>query len=824
MAMNKRIETASRTPRLALAMLMLVLALTLNASDVSAADSSLELSDFNRGGLEVEVAALFEAGGAGSEAALYSASGSRWTESGSLVDGEALLGEDSSIVRVMLPKSDGSLLRLNDGGPLVLRDYFGSSGGGADLTMWIQTAQGAVSFAASDVRSVGSNYVNFNVPQAARSTLSGIASGDRFILALTRPAPAAEPTPTPQPTATPEPTPEPPQNPPRGVEVFEEEEEPSVGKRQQVDDPPPEADTCAPEIESVGGSASNGNVQWKWKSVAPPAPAPGVDGCESRWVDFRLSYSDDYGATFTGAEVVRRYIHNTDTETITIGGKELNRNEEYHSASTPELSIVSKLRVEVGCDADGANCAHSLDSTPGSFKPYYRSRYAGRDDGANTEALLAPANYCTDCWGNASVIGWLDIGEDPHTYRIHMTAGKTYVFDETYRKWALTSGEWRGGPHFYLPDEFRLSLFTKNSAGELVAVSDFQDQPENGWQAIHDDYSDDYQSYGGNFANLSVPQFFQAIKDVKNLFAVADFFPPGDKHRHSLCCSIRPTPAGHGLDLYWYDGRQLRNASYTPTETGVYYLTVTRTADKQPVWRSAHGYSIIITTNGGDQALLHVGVRVGANSRTRNTQCAAVLRAVRGSQGPHAELDRDYRRPLVGAIPRRELRVPARALQVQRGPIRFGCGELFNHGTHRDRHSRAVRRHRRHHPCRHELDYRRTPDQSSRRRGNRHGHHCHPRRQHRDLHHHLDQAMTAADSGQAVQSGLVVQAATGFCGCRPSGRTGGVRETNGLAHGIKGASDGNEQANGNGKSDAAHRAGAAGVGPHLECKWCVRVG
>ena len=68
-----------------------------------------------------------------------------------------------------------------------------------------------------------------------------------------------------------------------------------------------------------------------------------------------------------------------------------------------------------------------------------------------------------------------------------MTAGRTYVFDETYRKWAMTSGEWRGGPHFYIPDEFRISLFTKNSAGELVAVSGFQDQPEHGWQAIHED-------------------------------------------------------------------------------------------------------------------------------------------------------------------------------------------------------------------------------------------------------------------------------------------------------------------------------------------------
>ena len=253
--------------------------------------------------------------------------------------------------------------------------------------------------------------------------------------------------------------------------------------------------------------------------------------------------------------------------------------------------------MEVGCDAAGANCAHSLDSTPGSFKPYYRSRFTGRENGANTEALLAPANYCTDCWGNARVIGWLDIGEDPHTYRIHMTAGRTYVFDETYRKWALTSGEWRGGPHFYIPDEFRISLHTKNSAGELVPVSGFQDQPENGWQAIHDDNTDDYQRYGQEFVADGPAEFFERIEATKDLFAAADFFPPGAKHRHP--CVVDPSNScGAGLDIYWYDGRQLRNASYTPTETGVYYLTVTRTADEQPVWRDGKGYSIIISHGG----------------------------------------------------------------------------------------------------------------------------------------------------------------------------------------------------------------------------------
>ena len=169
-----------------------------------------------------------------------------------------------------------------------------------------------------------------------------------------------------------------------------------------------EDDTCAPEIESVGGSASNGNVQWKWKNVAPPAPAAGVDGCENRWVDFRLSYSDDYGATFTGAEVVRGYIHNTDSATITIGGKELNRNEEYHSASTPELSIVSKLRVEVGCDDAGANCAHSLDSTP-----VRSSRTTAAATPAGTTARTPRRCWCRPTTAPiagatpASLVGWI---------------------------------------------------------------------------------------------------------------------------------------------------------------------------------------------------------------------------------------------------------------------------------------------------------------------------------------------------------------------------------------------------------------------------------
>ena len=711
-------------------------------------------------------------------------------------------------MRVMLPQSDGSLLRLNVDGPLVLRDYFGSSGDGADLTVWIQTAQGAASFAASDVRSVGSSYVNFNVAQAARSTLSGIASGDRFILALTRPAPAPEPTPTPepapeptpepgaitgltmtssqpehlwvswdqadpepteyrlnwapvdqpfpawnsrdggnlwlssrtgqdfsnlvdagvtyklrmraiyktgpnapwsgqwsevvtqrvgnhppgaptdlsvdsathdgvvlswsapghsgltgyrilrgveadtletlvedtgdlaltytdttaaddathhyavaalsldgdspqsapvsattppQPTPTPEPTPEPtpvpPQNPLRGVEVFEEEEEPSVSEEQQEDD------TCAPEIESVGGSASNGNVRWVWKNVAPPAPAPGVDGCESRSVDFRLSYSDDYGATFTGAEVVRRYIHNTDTETITIGGKELNRNEEYHSASAPELSIVSKLRVEVGCDADGANCAHSLDSTPDSFKPYYRSRFTGRDDGADTEGAVGAGQLLHRLLGQRQG-HWLAgyRGGPPHLPDPH-DRGQDLCLRRDLPK---------VGPHLGRVALRQTLLFARTSSASACLRRTApahsypspasQDQPEDGWQAIHDDDEEgrgygDYQRFGRAFVAKSVEDYFKTLRQVKTVLDLADFFSPGNKYRHA-CNADKSNLCGPGLNIYRDDGRQLRTASYTPTQSGTYYLQVTRIKDDQPVWRAKPlGWSLEMSHN-----------------------------------------------------------------------------------------------------------------------------------------------------------------------------------------------------------------------------------
>ena len=207
-------------------------------------------------------------------------------------------------------------------------------------------------------------------------------------------------------------------------------EEPESAEEQQ-------ADPCASlEIAEVGGSASNGYALWVWKG------SPVADGvC---WVDFKLSYSDDYGATFTEAAVVRRGMGAKASEY------------RYSIATVPEMSIVSQLQVQV-CAPDSDTCHHTLKSTDASLDQWYYSRHENKTAGANTKALLVPANSSEG--GNAFVTGWLEYDDtETHTYRIAMTAGKTYVFDETYRKWALESSDWRASaPHFYLPDEFRIS-------------------------------------------------------------------------------------------------------------------------------------------------------------------------------------------------------------------------------------------------------------------------------------------------------------------------------------------------------------------------------
>ena len=161
---------------------------------VSGDGSGLVLDDFDSSGLVVDALALVEAGAAGSGdgAVLYAVEGPERSAAGSLVDGELGLGSgDSALVSVGSDES-GSVLRLSAEVSLGFRRYFGSSGDGADLSVWVQTADGVASFTVLDnVSSIGWNYMHLNVPRPAAGLLGGISEGERFILGFAGPSPAA---------------------------------------------------------------------------------------------------------------------------------------------------------------------------------------------------------------------------------------------------------------------------------------------------------------------------------------------------------------------------------------------------------------------------------------------------------------------------------------------------------------------------------------------------------------------------------------------------------------------------------------------------------
>ena len=191
--------------------------------------------------------------------------------------------------------------------------------------------------------------------------------------------------------------------------------------------------------------------------------------------------------------------------------------------------------------------------------------------------------------GAAGVLGRMDIGDSPNIYRIKMTAGKTYTFDEIYRKWAMTSEEWYGGPHFYLPDEYRLSLYTRNSSNMHQPVSSFQNRPEHGWQLLFREPGFQIHPYELTFDVEDWDDYFDVVQDLSVLFASAHLFPPGVEVLRTMCELAEGEGrafniCGEDLDVSTYDGRQLRTASYTPTQSGVYYLQVTRVHDDGPVW------------------------------------------------------------------------------------------------------------------------------------------------------------------------------------------------------------------------------------------------
>ena len=159
--------------------------------------AALVLSDFVLAdGLEAEVLGLIEAA-----APIDVFSRSPRPARGTLVDGELDLSGDSEPVTRFRFRAQatntagGARITLNDSGTLSLADFFGSGGDGADLTVWVQTSEGVISFASlgaiADSTQSGDHFVTWEVPTNDQLLVAGITDGDLFIFALTRPEPVS---------------------------------------------------------------------------------------------------------------------------------------------------------------------------------------------------------------------------------------------------------------------------------------------------------------------------------------------------------------------------------------------------------------------------------------------------------------------------------------------------------------------------------------------------------------------------------------------------------------------------------------------------------
>ena len=147
---------------------------------------ALTLADFDDDGLEFDMLALLRAG-AGDAGTLFALPPRGVV--GAILDGEIGLGADDEII-TRIRRRSGNVLAFNDNGPLLLSDYFGPGGAGADLTLYVQTTAGVGSLPVSTTTSAGGNFIQFGPLGTDLDTLvDNIEDGHRFILAFARPAP-----------------------------------------------------------------------------------------------------------------------------------------------------------------------------------------------------------------------------------------------------------------------------------------------------------------------------------------------------------------------------------------------------------------------------------------------------------------------------------------------------------------------------------------------------------------------------------------------------------------------------------------------------------
>ena len=97
---------------------------------------------------------------------------------GTLVDGELDLSGDSEPVTRFRFRAQatntagGARITLNDSGTLSLATFFGSGGDGADLTVWVQTSAGVISFASLGAIAAGTKVATILLRGQSRQTIN----------------------------------------------------------------------------------------------------------------------------------------------------------------------------------------------------------------------------------------------------------------------------------------------------------------------------------------------------------------------------------------------------------------------------------------------------------------------------------------------------------------------------------------------------------------------------------------------------------------------------------------------------------------------------
>ena len=158
----------------------------------------LVLADSDDTGLDVDAKALLVAsapGTAGSDPYVDSDRGGTDTP----LDGELGLSATNTVIS-RFRRLVAAELTLNDNDSPAALDigaYFNAGGDGADLTIYLQTLDGAVSFtAAAQFVLGGGGFARFTLPADAQTLLNNLGTGDRWIFKAARPATV---TPTDQP-------------------------------------------------------------------------------------------------------------------------------------------------------------------------------------------------------------------------------------------------------------------------------------------------------------------------------------------------------------------------------------------------------------------------------------------------------------------------------------------------------------------------------------------------------------------------------------------------------------------------------------------------